>query len=167
MTAPVSKTSSWSHRAANPTDADVTLALLRDANLPTEGVLDRFPAGYVVAEAEERVVAVAGLERHGAFGLLRSLVVSPQWRRQGIGQALTERLLDLAATMGLRAVYLLTTTAQAYFAVRGFAHVDRQEVPAEIRTSVEFASACPASAVCMFKKLALRGDAANSDRGES
>lgn len=42
MTAPVSKTSSWSHRAANPTDADVTLALLREANLPTEGVLHLF-----------------------------------------------------------------------------------------------------------------------------
>jgi amino-acid N-acetyltransferase len=139
------------------TDADVTLALLRDANLPTEGVLDRFPAGYVVAEAEDRVVAVAGLERHGAFGLLRSMAVAPEWRRRGIGKALTERLLGLAGTMGLQAVYLMTTTAQPYFAGHGFARVKRAEVPTEVRTSVEFASACPASAVCMFTKITSRG----------
>lgn len=149
---------SWRLRAATSNDADAGLALLRATNLPTEGVLDCFPGGYIVAESGGIVIAVAGLEPYGAFGLLRSLAVSPEWRRRGIGKALTERLLDLAGTMGLRAVYLLTTTAQAYFAGHGFAHVDRQEVPAEIRASVEFASACPASAACMFKKIALRGD---------
>lgn len=152
MTAPVPDTASWRLRAATSADADAGLGLLREANLPTEGVLDRFPEGYIAAESGGGVIAVAGLEIYGAFGLLRSMAVSPAWRRRGIGKALTERLLDLAGTMGLQAVFLLTTTAQGYFAGHGFAQVEREKVPAVIRTSVEFASACPASAVCMFKK---------------
>jgi N-acetylglutamate synthase-like GNAT family acetyltransferase len=160
----MSKTVSWRLRTATSSDADAGLALLREANLPKEGALDRFPGGYIVAESGGVVIAVAGLERHGVFGLLRSMAVSPEWRRRGIGKVLTERLLDLAGTMGLQAVYLLTTTAQEYFAGQGFAYVEREKVPAEIRTSIEFASACPASAVCMFKKLASRGESAGSVR---
>ncbi len=153
MTAQAPKTASWRLRAAASTDADAVLVLLRGANLPTEGVLDRFPEGYIVAEAGSGVVAVAGLEAYGAFGLLRSMAVDPAWRRRGIGKALTKGLLGLAAEKGLLAVYLLTTTAQAYFTGHGFAHVGREKVPAEIRTSVEFKSACPTSAACMFRKL--------------
>jgi amino-acid N-acetyltransferase len=128
------------------------LTLLREANLPIEGVEDNFPAGYIVAETGDQVIAVAGMEMYGSFGLLRSLAVSPDWRRLGIGKALTERLLELAWTMSLEAVYLLTTTAQAYFAGKGFRRVDRKDVPAEIRASGEFAGACPASAICMVRE---------------
>ncbi len=158
MTASASQTASWRLRAATSPDTDGVLALLREANLPTEGVLDRFPEGYVVAESAGGVVAVAGLEPYGAFGLLRSMAVDPAWRRKGIGKALTKRLLELAVAMDLRAVYLMTTTAQAYFAGHGFAQVEREKVPAEIRASVEFAIACPVSAACMFKELASRNN---------
>jgi amino-acid N-acetyltransferase len=141
--------------------------LLHVANLPTEGFLEQFPAGYIVAESEGSVISVAGLEVYGAFGLLRSMAVSPEWRGRGIGKALTERLLELAGAMGLQAVYLLTTTAQGYFAGHGFAIVGRKKVPAGIRSSVEFASACPASAACMFKLLAPRGDSPITDEEAS
>ena len=151
---PIPEAGEWRLRTATSADRDVALALLRGANLPSEGVEDRFPDGYIVAESGGGVIAVAGLEPYGAFGLLRSMAVSPEWRRRGIGKALTERLLALGRTMGLEAVYLLTTTAQAYFTGKDFGRIDREDVPPEIRASVEFASACPASAICMCRKLA-------------
>ncbi|OGP78459.1 MAG: hypothetical protein A2Z13_08790 [Deltaproteobacteria bacterium RBG_16_64_85] len=101
---------------------------------------------------------------YGDFGPLRSVAVSPDWRRRGIGNALTERLLALVRVMGFDAVYLLTTTTQTYFAGRGFRRVAREDVPGEIRASVEFASACPTSAICMFRELALQGDSPGSTR---
>ena len=143
---------SWIIRNARPADRETVLTLLRGSDLPTEGVDDRFPAGYLVVESGDGVVAVADLEGYRSFGLLRSLAVAPDWRRRGIGKALTERLLAAARTMGLEAVYLLTTTAQEYFAEKGFLRVDRGEVPADVRASAEFAGACPTSAVCMFRK---------------
>jgi amino-acid N-acetyltransferase len=146
-------TDSWRIRTATPRDREVALTLLREAKLTIEGVEDNFPAGYIVAETGEQVIAVAGMEKYGSFGLLRSLAVSPDWRRMGIGKALTERLLALAWTMSLEAVYLLTTTAPTYFAGKGFRRVDREDVPAEILASAEFARACPASALCMVKKI--------------
>lgn len=147
------QTDTWRLRTATPRDRNVALTLIREANLPLEGVEDSFPAGYIVGETGERVIAVAGMEKYGSFGLLRSLAVSPDWRRLGIGKALTDRLLALAWTMNLEAVYLLTTTAQAYFAGKGFQRVDREDVPAEIQASVEFAGACPTSAICMYKGI--------------
>ncbi len=157
----------WDLRAARASDRDVVPALLREANLPTDGFLDRFPEGSSVAESGGHVIARAGLERHGAFGLLRSMAVSPGWRGRGIGKALTGRLLDMAREKGLRAVYLLTTTAQAYFGGHGFAHVPRDEVPAEIRASVEFASACPASAACMSRRISPGGESPDPEGGAS
>jgi hypothetical protein len=35
----------------------------------------------------------------------------------------------------------------------GFRRVDRKDVPPGVRASVEFAGACPVSAVCMQKRL--------------
>ena len=143
----------WRLRAALPADRGVVLSMLRNANLPVEGVEDRFPAGYIVAEAGDHVIGVGGLELYGPSGLLRSLAVSPEWQGRGIGKALIERLLELGRYLGPEAVFLLTTTAQAYFEGKGFQRINREDVPAEVQTSVEFMGACPTSASCMFKKL--------------
>lgn len=147
------QTDTWRLRTATPRDREVALRLLREADLPIAGVEDNFPAGYIVGETGDQVIAVAGMEKYGSFGLLRSLAVSPDWRRLGIGKALTERLLAFAWTISLEAVYVLTTAAQAYFAGKGFRRIDREDVPAEIRESVEFAGACPANAICMVKEI--------------
>jgi amino-acid N-acetyltransferase len=138
-------------RAAAAGDVSAVLDLLRAADLPTAGVEAGF-AHFVVAEAEGRVVAAAGLERHGASGLLRSVVVDPAWRGRAAGKAVVVPLLGDAEREGLDAVYLLTTTAADWFPRFGFHRIPREQAPAEVRATEEFASLCPASAAVMRRR---------------
>lgn len=139
--------------SARPGDLDAVLALVEAAELPTSGVADGFPDGYVAAHAAGALVAAAGLEVHGDDGLLRSVVVAPAHRFSGLARKLVDRLLDAGRERGLGAVYLLTTTAPDYFARRGFERVPRESAPEALQRSTEFASICPASAVCMKRRL--------------
>jgi amino-acid N-acetyltransferase len=65
-----------------------------------------------------------------------------------------KRVVCRAEERGLRALYLLTMTAEHYFPRFGFAPVERGAVPAEIATTLEFRSACPASAIAMAMPVA-------------
>jgi amino-acid N-acetyltransferase len=65
-----------------------------------------------------------------------------------------KRLVCMAEERGLRALYLLTMTAEHYFPRFGFEAVERGAVPAAIAETLEFRSACPASAVAMARPLA-------------
>ena len=68
---------------------------------------------------------------------------------------MTERVLESARAAGLRRLYLLTTTAEDYFPRHGFRPVPRESASPEVRSSVEFRDACPASAVAMVRDLEI------------
>ena len=140
-------------RTARHADLEAARALLASASLPTAGLEEQFGDGYAVAESNGAVVGVAGVERHGAFGLLRSAVIDPARRGEGIGEALTRNRLAWAKAAGIEGVYLLTTTAASWFPRFGFTSVDRASVPPEIASSGEFSELCPASAVAMHLDL--------------
>lgn len=146
-------------RPAAPTDRAAVERLLAGADLPTAGVdelLAKHPADFIVADDPARpgeLAAVAGLEVRGDTALLRSVAVRPDWRAHGLGQALVRRVVCRAEERGLRALYLLTMTAEHYFPRFGFERVERGAVPAEIAATLEFRSACPASATAMAKPL--------------
>ena len=127
--------------------------LLRRSGLTLDG-LDEHAATLLVAREEGRVVATAALEAYGSAVLLRSVAVDAAHRGRGLGQALTHAALDAARQAGARHVYLLTETAEAFFARLGFRAVPRSEVAPAVRQSVEFTSACPASARVMLLDLA-------------
>ena len=143
-------------RVATGADRPAVEALLSAVDLPRAGVgeiLAEHPEDFVLAEAEGALLAVAGLEVRGEDALLRSVAVRPDRRDLGLGGLLVRRLLSDAERRGLHALYLLTTTAEDYFPRFGFARVERADVPREIRATEEFASACPASAVVMERRL--------------
>ena len=150
-------------RRATASDLAAVERLLGEAKLPTAGIAALFASragDFVVADDPERdgeLAAVAGLEVCCDDALLRSVAVRPAWRAGGLGHELVRRVVCDAEGRGLRALYLLTTTAEHYFPRFGFAPVARDAVPAEIRDSVEFRSACPASAVAMARQLAAAG----------
>jgi len=138
--------------AAAPTDTQAILALLVQAGLPTEGLLEHLPHA-IVARKGGRLVGIAALEIYADGALLRSVAVEATARGSGLGHRLTERALKSADARQLSAVYLLTTTAERFFPRFGFEQITRADVPASVQESVEFKSACPASAIVMRKHL--------------
>jgi len=126
--------------------------LLDDNHLPLDGVADHLST-MVIAEDEGRIVACAGLELYADGALLRSVAVAASHRGRGLGLELTRAALGLAQRHGSPAVYLLTTTAEGFFPKFGFERIPRADVPTGVQQSVEFVSACPASAVVMRKTL--------------
>ena len=146
-------------RRATSEDLPAIEQLLTDSALPTDGVAEilRTASGELfVAEStgdEPQLVGVAGLEICCDDALLRSVAVRPEWRSHGVGRDLVQKIVDHAESRGFPALYLLTMTAERYFPRFGFARVERAAVPKGIADSVEFKSACPASAIPMVKPL--------------
>lgn len=133
-------------------DAQQVLDLLVRVHLPTEGLLDHL-ATTLVARDRTHIVGSAALEIYADGGLLRSVAVDPVCRGTGLGQRLTEAAIAHARAHGLPALYLLTTTAEEFFPRFGFSRIAREDVPESVRASVEFRSACPASAIVMWKPI--------------
>lgn len=135
-------------RRARPEDEQSIGQLLQSADLPSARFAD-WLTHFVVAEADGRLIGVAGLEVHASDGLLRSLCVAPEVRNDGIGGRLTAEIIKVAQVLELHRLYLLTTTADRYFPRFGFRRIDREDASPAIKDSVEFREACPTSAVAM------------------
>lgn len=133
-------------------DLDALLFRLGQAELPTAGFAPWLDSA-LVARADEAVVGGVALELYGEEALLRSLVVAPSERGQGLGERLTAAALDLARARGARRVWLLTTTAERFFPRFGFRVVERADLPSALGASAELRGACPASAVAMELEL--------------
>ena len=136
-----------------PVDEDVTLAgqWLSEAGLPIEDLtIERFA---LVAEQNGEVAGVIGLERFDGLGLLRSLIVSAQHRRCGLGKALVGALELMALEGDMAELWVLTIDADAWFARLGYKVQARELAPAEIRQTEEFSDLCPGDAVLMRKLL--------------
>ena len=142
-------------RTATRSDLPAIERLLVASGLPTAGVADAL-GGFVVAESEpdKRIVGVVGLEHCcDEYALLRSTAVEPTWRGTGLGRRLVTHAIAEAESRGIKALYLLTTTAERYFPSFGFVKTPRDAVPDEVKQSVEFREACPASATVMALEL--------------
>jgi N-acetylglutamate synthase-like GNAT family acetyltransferase len=136
---------------ATAADRDTVLALLAANGLPLEGLVEHLGTA-VVARLDSEVIGCAALEPYEDGALLRSVAVRADARGAGVGHDLVDAALALAAELQAGSVYLLTTTAERFFPRFGFEVITRDEVPATVRQSVEFRSACPASAVVMRRQ---------------
>jgi amino-acid N-acetyltransferase len=140
-------------REATSRDLDAVESLLSGSSLPVDGVKENFST-FVVAEDKGVIAGAIGLEEFGTAALLRSAVVSPDYRGTGLGRRLVERVLERAEKDGIRELFLLTTTAEKYFPWFGFAPTTRSEVPQAMKASAEFQGACPDTAVVMKRRIA-------------
>lgn len=133
---------------------DAICAMLKSAKLPTSDISRDKLADFLIANDDDRLVGVVGLEVHGPDALLRSLVVAPSYRAHGMGLQLLVAAEALARRKGIAALTLLTTTVATFFARNGYRVVERTDVSVYLRASAEFSELCPSSATCMRKSLA-------------
>ncbi len=138
--------------SAQHEDLAGVLALLERHALPVDGA-SRMGDALLVARLDGEVVGAAGLELYADGALLRSVVVDERVQGQGLGQRLTDAALALARAHRAATVFLLTTTADGFFPRFGFERITRDDIPESVQQSVEFQSACPASAIVMRKRL--------------
>jgi amino-acid N-acetyltransferase len=137
---------------ATTRDLPEICALLERLHLPVDGVAEHLTTMVVAREAGQ-IVGSAALEMYEDGALLRSVAVEPGHQGRQLGHQLTDAALSLAARQGVTSVFLLTTTAERFFPKFGFEQITREQVPVSVRASVEFQSACPASAIVMRKQL--------------
>ena len=129
------------------------VALLEAEGLPASDLTETHRQHFFLTRTDGTPSALVGRAFYGRDALLRSLVVSAAARTQGLGSALVLHAEQYAAAREVRALYLLTTTAESFFEHRGYRRIDRAEAPSAIQSTREFASLCPASSAFMIKRL--------------
>jgi N-acetylglutamate synthase-like GNAT family acetyltransferase/SAM-dependent methyltransferase len=139
-------------RTANPDDFEAVVGLLKSAGLPTEDLNPTLP-NFLLAFVDDKLVGSAGIEVKGAYGLLRSVAVDAAFRNYKIARRLVNDLVKQVRLQGVKEVFLITTTAEAYFEKQGYERIDRKTVPDEIAQSQQFSGLCPSSAVVMKKGI--------------
>lgn len=135
------------------TDTRVIQQVIESCALPTDDLATLDSARFFAVHADTVPVATVGIETHGNCGLVRSLAVMPGHRKSGLGAALLHFAETYAGNTGISQLYLLTTTAEKFFARHGYQLVDRPAVPNVIRQTSQFSSICPDSAAVLMKTL--------------
>ena len=134
-------------------DLDAVKGLLERCGLPASDLGPEHLPDFLVAEAQDRIVATAGVQPFGLDGVLRSVAVEAGWRGVGLAAQLVAAIERRAAQEGVQRLWLLTTSASDYFSRLGYRPAARDEAPAAVRGCVQFASLCPASATCLAKTI--------------
>ena len=119
-------------REAMPSDRERLYPLLASAHLSTDAVLVEGTRYWLAEDSDRQVVGIVGLEYGAQAVLLRSAVVSPALRGQGIAAALVELALESAASAGYSCAYLFSTGAGPYWIRRGFYEVPVPELVAAL-----------------------------------
>jgi len=106
---------------------------------------------FLIVKDGTELAGVVGLELEGNLGLLRSLAVAEPYRRKKLAAQLVSKIEKYARSQQIDTLYLLTLTAEFFFAKRGYQKTDRKSAPPALQETTEFKSLCPATAVCMKK----------------
>lgn len=125
--------------------------LLASCGLPTDDLAANSRVTFYGTEPAPSQGVVA-LEEVGSVALLRSLAVAPEFRGRGLGAALVAHAEATAKNRGIAELYLLTTSARAFFAGRGYHEIPRSSAPSAIVALPQFTTLCPSSAALMVRR---------------
>lgn len=104
-------------------------------------------------EENGQVIGVGGLEVFGELALLRSVAVSTELRGKGFGKEMVSFIEQAAKESGISSLYLLTTTAPAFFELIGYQRIGRDDFAEPLKQTAQYSGLCPVSAVCMKKVI--------------
>jgi amino-acid N-acetyltransferase len=133
--------------------ASAARQLLQQCQLPTSDLTDAHFEHFFAYGKNDALEGVVGLELYQPVALLRSLAVAARSRGRGIGASLLSEAERYAKSRDVKEIYLLTTSAERFFARSGYARILRDAAPSAIRGTQEFSSLCPASSAFMRKRL--------------
>jgi len=133
-------------------DVQLIKDLLSKEDLPVSGVEDHID-NFLSLSINGVLIGAVGLEIYDDKALLRSLVVDKLHQSNGYGKRLCSEIIQKARHQNISEVYLLTETAPKYFENIGFKIIRRESADEMIKTSEEFQTLCPSTAVCMFLVL--------------
>jgi len=122
--------------------------LLEASQLPGSDI-DLDKQLFLVALHNQAVIGTIALEVYGNSALLRSFAVDANFRSQQIGARLYREAVAQSKQKRIDHLFLLTTTADRYFDRLNWQRIGRDEVPAAIGATTEFASLCPLSSIVM------------------
>ena len=107
--------------------ADQELMLPRNINSIYQNIRD-----YVLVEVDGEIKGVGGLHVFWHdLAEIRSLAISPDMAKQGLGRKVVNYFLDEAKEIGLKRVFTLTYQP-GFFEKCGFAKVDKEELPQKV-----------------------------------
>jgi glycerol-1-phosphatase len=134
-------------RPAGPSDAEGVAALLEEAGLDAAMV----PTEPFVAVYGDEVIGTAVCDVQDDQAYLRSVAVSESARGFGVGALVTAAAVRDAAGRGARQVFLLTESAEGFFAGLGFEPVERRALPRWVR---DRSTECSEAATSMTRAVA-------------
>lgn len=140
-------------------DMRVIMPMLENASLPLAGV-SAAGENFFVARQAGNILGGVAMESYGANVLLRSLVVTPNHQRRGVGVELVTFFLERARSLQKGRVYLMTLGAQPFFRKLGFQEIPTELMPDELHASEEFSGCASAGASTMVLSLAGADDEA-------
>jgi amino-acid N-acetyltransferase len=136
----------WVRPAASAAERRQAQVLLGAEGLPRAG-LDDSTTALFIADVEGEVAGCAAIEQYGDIVMLRSVATRPDQRGRGVAAALCAEALAEATRRGARTAYLLTTTAEPYFARLGFRTIPRAEADPRLSRSAEWGEICRTAAL--------------------
>lgn len=136
--------------AAKKTDHAAVVVLLKEADLPPDGIELHMEDFLIIRHPEavagpQFIIGSVGLEVYGESALLRSLAVHTDFQRMGLGSRLVTSIIGVAKERGINRLFLLTDTAEEFFKKRDFIIVTRDKVPSDMKQSIEFTTLCTSS----------------------
>jgi N-acetylglutamate synthase-like GNAT family acetyltransferase len=123
---------------------------LAKAGLPIDDLAEGDATFFAFGDPE-RPIGFGGIVKMNDLGLIRSLVALE--RGKGFGAQIVAKLVEKAEEQHLKALWLVTDAAEAFFARQGFQRMQRQNAPPTIRATRQFRNLCPTSAALMVRRL--------------
>ncbi len=128
-------------------------AALAAEGLPVDDLQDPGKSFFAYFSSRDTLAGFGGFETHGQHALVRSVVVLPGYRGQGLVWQIVPRVLARAMACGATQAWLLTEGASSVFSRLGFTEAERSEVPEEIGSTRQFSKLCASSATLMRRSL--------------
>jgi N-acetylglutamate synthase-like GNAT family acetyltransferase len=132
-------------RKAEPEDRDMLIALLWENEMAYVDPVEH----YILAVNGKEIIGCGRLEDHESLAMVRPVVVSQEYRRQGIGRLLLKGIMPVDRPTVLVARH---ESVQFYEAL-GFSKVEWEMIPL---TQQEECASCPHRLECQPQPMACK-----------